>query len=292
MGINIIKTLRYIASPVNPTMLLKLQRPIQVAFAEAEAGLEAGAWTDGAKYRQGCELAAVMEKTFTPALPETVVNLLQILALTHDIGRLEQARLAQAEKSYDQVDHGRWSAELMAPVLAEPLGELWSPFAMAMAGHSLQSTPDLAFFNGSEVAYALCVTLRDYDKRIGFGKAATYCHDEAEKSKQAKDNGLASSDTCPTAEHEWILCEEGYDAVDAFVAGQTIDRSQCMSYEAYMLQLLGWLNDVHNPRIRKLIIIEGGPAIVLTYLKQQLGEESADYQKIAGFCKKQWDLVV
>lgn len=291
---NIISILANVNSPVTAELKVRLWDGITAVYENAASTLPQGDVWGANKIREGAATAERVELVFPDnILPKNVKHLLELMSYGHDTGRLWQTQMASRGEKPNGIRHGRWSSDLLEPVLANPLGSsLWKAVEEAIDGHSLPKTPSREYFS-SDVAYALCAMLRDLDKMGGFDKANAYTADREHMALQAKKNGLDVSDDNPRAEYGEILTKPGKPSVlEVFLLDKAVIRDDCASYEAYMLQFLSWLGDFNLPETRQVVINLGGPAMVLRYLRQQLGVENDAYQCIALHAHQQWGLEI
>ena len=129
----------------------------------------------------------------------------------------------------------------------------------------------------SVAALSLLAIVRDFDKLAGFGADAArrYVDDEKYKKAQIEANWADWRKVDPTWGNEKGRIEPAYMVIQ-FERRQLLDRSQCQSYEAYMLQYLAWLFDISSPQIVETILRDGGPQIVMDYLRKQLANTSPE----------------
>lgn len=202
-------------------------------------------------------------------LPKGVQRLLSLTCFAHDLGRFPQAVIQAGGIACNPEHHGKLSVELLRDL--EPLiPDAWLCFSEAVEKHSLRNTPQKREFV-SEIAWALCSVVRDIDKMAGFTDAHAYTHDVGRKTREARANTLAWTEENPTAEMGAIVTLQGFpDVLQTFLEGQTVTRAHCASYEAYMLQLLAWLYDFNLAEVRDEVIAQGGPGIVVAYLRERL----------------------
>jgi len=66
--------------------------------------------------------------------------------------------------------------------------------------------------------------------------------------------------------------------LDTFTQYKSIDRTQCKSYEAFMLQFLAWIYDVNVKAVLEQIVQSGAVEQLLSYFKCHLPE--TQYQAI------------
>lgn len=291
---NLVSTLKDVDISIKMSDYHELKERLHELFRELEKQLPLDHAWRGGKWREAEGLEKRIDKIFSGhGLWVDVLYMLKLMCLAHDVGRLEDARLTvlYGQTPIDKKLHGMRSVQIIAPVLEGPLGNFWHSLAEAIGHHGLIVMPGEGRFT-SCYGYELCGLLRDLDKLGGFAKAALYTQDPATKVAQAKANELSWTVDNETAESGSIDTRIGVvDLLDEFRSGRLLTRSHCASYEAYMLQLLAWLGDFNSSELQAQAIKEGGPRLVLQYLKQQLGGENPQYVAIADYSLKNWGLV-
>jgi hypothetical protein len=223
---------------------------------------------------------------------ESLQNITAIASVAHDIGRIPQGLAKVRGEVIDSQEHGRLGIPYLEEVFSVYLGESKTWVIEAIIFHSYKDTPKREVFS-SALSWAFCCLIRDIDKSANFAEAKEYTNNTVRKIKEAKAAALLWTEVNPTAEtHSIDTNTSKHDVLDEFLEGRLIIRQDCASYEAYMLQLLAWLYDFNVSEIRAIVIATGGPATILMYLQQQLGEHNKQYQKIAQQVKVQWGIVV
>ncbi len=214
----------------------------------------------------------------------------------HDFGRLKQ--VVEPREGQKPVEHGRDGAELIREQLHFVRGhesELWQVILAAIEQHSMVKNPtveDLRVLYPllDEVAIAALAALigivRDIDRVSGFKDAIRYTREKEFKRKQIAANWPKQRAIDPTfGEEKGQIEPEGL--LEIFLAGEAIVRDLCASYEAYMLQFLGWLLQLQNPEAIFLALATGGPQIVLRYILGRLRKRRRwdQYQRLLKWAK-------
>ncbi len=226
-------------------------------------------------------------------IPADVTRLISLASYSHDVGRLPQAKRQIDGEKIEPTDHGQFSIDVLSSRIRHLFSdEAWNIFAEAVIKHSLRHTPPLKDFSSSE-AWAVCCVVRDFDKSQGFDSALAYTADRENMQGHAKANRLLHTTSNPTAETGAIDTLPGNpDVLGEFLSGRTITRAHCASYEAFMLQYLAWLYDFNVVEVREKVIVDGGPGIVLSYLRTRLGSTSDVYKAIARQAESAWGLTI
>ncbi len=199
---------------------------------------------------------------------------LGLLLFSHDIGRLVEGLRKEAGEPKPW-EHGTDSVKELQALNMPGSSEFSQAMYMAIEHHADMKTPDLAACDNNEAGYALSTILRDLDKIAGFEKADKYVNDPGEKRRQIEVNWKKARETDPTVgeEHQGIVPES---LLDIFESRQPLKRDDCLSYEAFMLQLMAWFFDVTNAEIYPHILATGGPRVLMTYFEQQFGQTHPD----------------
>lgn len=247
-------------------------------------GLPAGHRWGEAKLQHAVLATAEVEKResvvygfFKDELPDDYYALLAFVATVHDLGRIIEGKkqLGLLPPDYRQFSHhGEESVNLLREwgVLEQFPPETREIIEYAIAHHADKSTPPLPE-NPTELdkkKYFYTCALRDVDKLALFrNKTDSYLFDADEKRAQAKLNHLQGE-----------LKEINPSTVlETFTRFQPIKREECVSYEAYMLQYLGWLFDIKLKPVLEEVVKIGAIEKILRYFREQNIPDD-QYQKI------------
>jgi len=169
------------------------------------------------------------------------------------------------DNPYDDNDekHGHESALLLEPLLGDfaytTPGD-WLLIAVDL--HSLKENPTLED-TGSEEALGLCGVVRDIDRVVAFNHDVdSYLYDEDRKIRERRQNFNGGSPEMGCIAPTEFLMDTPFP--------QAINRQQCQTYEAYMLQFLKWLPNFMRQDMQDMAIAGGGPQKIAKYLLQQL----------------------
>lgn len=200
-------------------------------------------------------------------LPDNYYTLLAFLASFHDLGRTIEGKkkLGLLPPDYRQFSHhGEESFNLLKEweVLEQFPPETREIIEYAIIHHADKSTPLLPE-NPTDLdkkKYFYTCLLRDIDKLSLFrNKTDRYLFDPKEKTAQTKLNHL---------EGEQHLINPPI-ALETFGKFQTIQRGECLSYEAYMLQYLAWVFDIKLKTVLEEVVKIGAIEKILQYFREQ-----------------------
>jgi hypothetical protein len=218
----------------------------------------------------------------------------EFLLFAHDIGRLEQGRIRASGQDIKDEEHGALSVELIRTAIGitdENITPLWEAMFCAIRCHAYRVTPTAEELGDLRLALPLIQLLRDTDKLGGFDAAPSYTGEPARKARERLANWSIHLDQDPSLNkntswdpswgNELGLISPPYHLWLRFLNNKHIVRSDCRSYEAYMLQLLAWCFDVNTPEMLQIIMERGGPGNVYTYLVKQLAVGSQKLESAA-----------
>ena len=198
-------------------------------------------------------------------------DVFRFILFGHDIGRLEQGIRRERGETVDDEVHGKLSVEHIVKAIGlRTSGSIWPFILKAIECHSLRVTPKAEDLGGLSPAHPLIQVMRDTDKLGGFDAATSYTSDPERKDKERRANWKDFLDADPLQGTEMGIIAPACFFWSNFLSSQALDRRECRSYEAYMLQLLAWMFDVQTPEMRRVIIDRGGPKIVFDYLIKRL----------------------
>jgi len=210
-------------------------------------------------------------------LPEENFYLLLFIMGNHDLGRVMDAKkrrgLAMPADYNFTPNHGAASAQLLKNwnALSQFPQDTQTIISYALLHHADKHTPELTP-NASyieKIQYAFVCFVRDIDKLSLFvNKTDQYLSDKKTKAEQMQVNRL-------NGEQGTI---EPLALLDTFTQYKSIDRTQCKSYEAFMLQFLAWIYDVNVKAVLEQIVQSGAVEQLLSYFKCHLPE--TQYQAI------------
>jgi hypothetical protein len=219
-----------------------------------------------------------------------------IACSAHDLGRMVQANKragtqpeglyssvfddALREVPYDDDDqrHGYESNLLLKPILGEFANTTAGQWLLdAVLYHSLKENPTLEMCGGSVESLGLSGIVRDIDRVLGFHDAVDYTSNPERKAKERMQNwgirvtgdpskGIAPDEAWGT---ELGCIDPAHFLLDTPFE-KPINRLQCRSYEAYMLQFLKWVPQITSEPMMQVVLHEGGPQVVAAYLLKQL----------------------
>jgi hypothetical protein len=246
---------------VDRTLLGNMAMRIMAKYWELGAQLpDNHAWKHGKRLHAERAAQEARELASLLGMNELEAEVLSLLLLSHDIGRLQEGILKEVKGDHGPFAHGEYSATIFKAL--EPIEgkqEFWHALMLAILHHDAIDTPGLSDLENNEAAYALLTLLRDLDKAAGFEKGEKYVSDEGEKARQIVVNNLRGE--TGTIDDNLLARAE---------SGKLINRKDCVSYEDFMLQLLCWRFDIQNPEIWEWIVRNGWARPVVGYLENKL----------------------
>lgn len=208
------------------------------------------------------------------------LTLLGLLVYTHGLGRLVQAA-REVEK--DLTPPPTWGHGYDAMMAFEPLTMMaggpdhpfWRAALYAIEHRPDASTPDKNTYADAEYrdgAHALLGILRDAIKRDGLlpervGKNLNDAVTKRNVREATWPAKIREANPIVGTEQGRIVPES---QLQRFKDHKALVRSECVSYEALMLQILAYLFDVMHPEFASAIIQDGGPTLVYNYLKDRI----------------------
>ena len=137
--------------------------------------------------------------------------------------------------------------------------------SFAVEHHADRNTPSLPELptRTDKQKQVLVSAIRDIDKFTNF----QYLTDRYLRDEEYKQGQVLANKLDPKGEMGRI---EPVSQLRQFLAGGTLLRAECRSYEAYMLQYLAWIYDVNFGHTLNEIVRTGAVDNLLAYFYQQL----------------------
>ncbi len=210
---------------------------------------------------------------FSRVLAPVNFRLLDFIFRVHDLGRVYEGavKLGSLPEYLTYCgDHARQSVLILDEWGALDCfsEETRSLITYVIEHHVGPETPTLPDAPSASAAaqYLFTCLLRDCDKYIIFSeRTAQYLHDDRKRAAEMEIHHLRELGRI-----------EPIEFLDTFQNHRTPDKTQMVSYEAYMLYFLSWIYDVNPPSVLKAIVASGAIELLLEYFRQQLPQEIAD----------------
>lgn len=203
-------------------------------------------------------------------------RLILFIGANHDLGRVIQALKEQqleVPAEFETLDnHGQYSAVLLKMWGAlEPFSSNAREIISHVVGHHADiktPEPEDGASQQERIEYLFTCLIRDVDKLSVFMKEVDgYLKDENVKQGET----FLMKKVAPDFQGEAGTINE--EALRQFQERKPLDRRDCLTYEAYMLQLLSWIFDVNLNAITKKIVDCGSINQLLNYFQKQLPAE-------------------
>lgn len=245
-----------------------------------------------AKGQHGVEKAEEALRSYRGLLdqmPERNVKLLLIIAALHDVGRPEESLRGDVR---DGKHHVHLSVELLDAAGAfDALSALTTEIvAYIIEHHADRDTPVLSptATPVDHLAFALTALIRDLDKVSIFrNKTQVYLHDEEEKERQ----GVVLRRLNPDYRGEAGSIEAARYLTE-FQEWRTLDRTELLTYEAYMLQYLAWIFDLNLKVSLEAVVKCGAIHSLLIYFNEQVPDHYWAITRTTEEYLAGWDLSV
>jgi len=245
-----------------------------------------------AKGKHGIETAEEALRSYRGLLdqmPERNVLLLLIVAALHDVGRPEQFLRGDVQ---DGKHHGHLSVDLLQE--AGAFNELPNPttdlVSYIIEHHADRSTPTLprSAIRSERLAHVWTALIRDLDK-VGLfrNKTQAYLYNEEEKERQEAVLRRIN----PDYRGEVGSIEAARYLVE-FQDFQTLDRTELLTYEAYMLQYLAWIFDLNLRASVEAVVKCGAVHSLLIYFKDQVPDHYWAILSTTETYLARWDLSI
>lgn len=248
----VIKKTLELAEPLPDSMLYKTQKPQHALDAERDA------------------------RALAPRLGMNPLEteVLALLLASHDIGRLVEAQRQADGLPRADVHHGVLSADQIRLLLGEEMSSthLGTCLLAAITHHADAKPVTMADVGDDTAAWALATLVRDIDKAENFEQTYSYLEDASYKESLRHHDWPEQIKTDPEWGREMGRIDPP-EMLDVFERHQLLQRRQCRSYEAYMLQFLAWTFDIVHPEILKRTLASGGPIVVRDYIDRRLADE-------------------
>jgi hypothetical protein len=242
-----------LAALLPDSMLYKTQKPQHALDAERDAR----------------DLAPLL------GLNEIETDVLALLLASHDIGRLVEAGRQARGEERSPWHHGVDSENVIRPLLGRHAETRFgNAILLAIRHHADAGTVQLEDIGGDEAAWALATLVRDIDKAENFEQTHSYLEDAAYKESVRRHDWPEQLKTDPDWGTE-MRCIDPARLLENFARHTLLPRSECRSYEAYMLQFLAWVFDIVHPEILAHVLNGGGPQKVRDYIDRQLEHSPA-----------------